>query len=301
MLKFNKEKVEEVVLYFANELGEMATLHHIQKAIWLADMTHMANYGRPIVGGRYMATKYGIESWDEVGGSAMGEVEKLTSQERCCPFNIDIATMKISPLRYPSRRTLSQSDWSCLEMVSHRLQGKTVDDIEAMEHTRTWREITNDGQRIRPDFPVIVPLNMMYGELDNGVSVLKKIEMVGDPDIVAFLGEQDGRQMYEVVTSVDENGIFYTVSDSRKNAVSSVRAAYDIGHDIDVWITTTLRDTQQFIIYRGDIDSAKHKSSDLQFATVQPLSAHDDEANVIALCGELVEKRYGEIWRVVDA
>lgn len=55
---FNKDKAVEVVLYLANKRQSIDKMS-LYKFLFFADIEHLNKYGRPIIGGDYIAMQYG--------------------------------------------------------------------------------------------------------------------------------------------------------------------------------------------------------------------------------------------------
>ena len=56
---YNSTKAEQVVLWFLHKHGGAMDKLKLVKLVFYADREHLARYGRPIVGGRYVAMQHG--------------------------------------------------------------------------------------------------------------------------------------------------------------------------------------------------------------------------------------------------
>lgn len=115
-LKFrsNPEKALEVILWLANRRPPL-DFHSILKLLFFADVYHLNNYGRPIVGDQYRALPYGPvpqTTYDILKGEPLA-MEELDSDGM--PFEV-VGKFRVKPLREANNRKLSASD---IEALTH--------------------------------------------------------------------------------------------------------------------------------------------------------------------------------------
>jgi len=133
----NLNKAIEVILYLSNRVNNI-TFHKLLKMLFFADIYHLNNYGRPIVGDEYYALQAGpvastiydilkedpwtIENLREVPF----EIEKRRENEKIVPY--------IIPIRDYNPDELSISDEEALDLIIKKYKNCSFGDLYTLSH-----------------------------------------------------------------------------------------------------------------------------------------------------------------------
>lgn len=147
----NMAKALEVVLWLADKDPEI-DFHKILKLLFFADKYHLNKYGRPIVGGTYLADIYGPVSQPVY---LILREEPLTAEmlERNGepPFKV-VSRYKVRAERSANRRLLSASDAEALDHA-HRLYGHlSFREITELSHDEFAYQNADGGEMRYEDF-----------------------------------------------------------------------------------------------------------------------------------------------------
>lgn len=133
LYRANMAKALEVILWVAHKRPS-ADFHKILKVLFFADKAHLNKYGRPIVGGRYLADEYGpvcAPVHDIMRG------EPLAIQMVHCnweiPFRVE-NKFRIIAERCPNMRLLSKSDVDALEESFNQYGHLSFDELVDISH-----------------------------------------------------------------------------------------------------------------------------------------------------------------------
>ncbi len=150
MIQFrnNTEKSLEVILWMANRRPGI-DFHAILKLLFFADVEHLNEYGRPIVGGRYNALEYGpaskpthdILDRDPMILEALGIDGEL-------PFDVRFR-YRVYPKREPNMRKLSRSDIQALEKAWDEYSHLDFDGLTEVSHRHPAYKSAEDEGRFR--------------------------------------------------------------------------------------------------------------------------------------------------------
>lgn len=129
----NVSKAHEVILWLAKRSPGI-DVYHLVKAAFFADKHHIANYGRPIVGDKYEAAPwgplprviYGLLKREPIELLALGSNEEVQ-------FKLD-KRFRITALRDPNLRVLSESDQEALELGEAHVRNRSFEDIYQETH-----------------------------------------------------------------------------------------------------------------------------------------------------------------------
>ena len=159
-LKANYRKIVEAVLFLIEEAerrGTYVTKYEIVKSVFVADVAHLNNYGRPISFDNYYAMKDGpvpSATYDLLGderpenfGPDFGPWP-LWSREPS-PKDGTRALKYVRPKRSANRRVLSETDISALSEALSLIKAQSFSDTRDMTHEyeayrEAWHE---DGEK----------------------------------------------------------------------------------------------------------------------------------------------------------
>ncbi len=146
--KPNINKAIEVILWFCNRNNGKINKYNLLKALFYAEVEHLNQYGRPIIGDQYIAMQYGtvpslVRDLIEKNKFALGE-ECISS----LPY--DLEKNNISAKRGAENECFSKSDITCLEHAfekyGHLPFGKLCDlNHEHDAWKKTWEEHPNEA------------------------------------------------------------------------------------------------------------------------------------------------------------
>jgi len=142
----NPRKALEVILWFANKRRGI-DFHSILKLLFFADVVHLNEYGRPIVGDDYNALPYGpvAQTTYDILKCEPLAVEELGLDEM--PFTI-AGRYRVHPKREPDLRKLSESDVEALQTAWDRYAHLSFNARTDQSHEHpAYRNA--DGQRMR--------------------------------------------------------------------------------------------------------------------------------------------------------
>jgi len=162
-LKPNKRKILESILFLIEEAGRRGsyvTQYEIVKSIFLADINHLENYGRPITFDNYVAMKFGpvpSESFDMLKpeykpSPLLSDAWPLWTREQS-PSDGPNAFKYVAPARPANRRTLSETDRAALTQAIEKVKSLGFGALKNLTHKHrayidAWRD---DGDRAAYD------------------------------------------------------------------------------------------------------------------------------------------------------
>ncbi len=118
----NRKRILEAILFLIQEgerIGDPVTQYEIVKSLFLADMEHLEQYGRPITFDNYAALEFGpvpVRSYDFLKPDYNGQID--FPNEAWPPWTLEHARAKAyfyrGPKRNPNLRLLSETDVAAL-------------------------------------------------------------------------------------------------------------------------------------------------------------------------------------------
>jgi len=170
-LRPNRKRILESILFLISEAekcGGYLTQYEIVKSLYLADLSHLENYGRPITFDNYTAMKNGpvpsaafdMLKQDYDGSAQFGESWPLWVSE---PSPADgQRALKFHKLkRQPNIRALSSSDRAALSEALSNVKALKFGGIRDLTHTHpaylaAWKE--NGGRKAYDmDYVLLIP------------------------------------------------------------------------------------------------------------------------------------------------
>lgn len=82
---YEKDRAYNATLWLLHQHGGMLNRLKLIKLVFLADLEHLAKYGRPIVGGRYVAMKHG-----PVASELLSDIQRRTPGLPFSPVNLNV-------------------------------------------------------------------------------------------------------------------------------------------------------------------------------------------------------------------
>lgn len=132
------DKAIEAALFVAHRVGA-PTLHAISKVLYHADKAHLARYGRPISGDRYIAMKHGPvpSATYDIFKTLRGDADFPLPERARTAMAVEDFTVR--PLRAPDESVLSPSEQDCLAAAAAEHGSKTFNQRTAESHGAAWR------------------------------------------------------------------------------------------------------------------------------------------------------------------
>ncbi|WP_292141484.1 Panacea domain-containing protein [Mesorhizobium sp.] len=135
-MKFSldKQKAVEAIVFIAQQMPGVGRFH-ASKALYFAELEHLRNYGRPIVGDRYVAMDNGPVpsfSYDVLKGNLVGADKELV--EGALEIDTRWRHPKYKAARTPNLELFSQSDLECLRSGIEHVNGKSFGSISDETH-----------------------------------------------------------------------------------------------------------------------------------------------------------------------
>lgn len=162
-LKPNKRKILESILFLIEEAGRRntyVTQYEIVKSIFLADISHLEECGRPVTFDNYVAMKFGpvpSESFDMLKpeyrpNPLLSDTWPLWTREPS-PDDGPNAFKYIAPKRPANRRSLSETDITALSRALEKVKSLGFGALKNLTHKHrayidAWRD---DGERAAYD------------------------------------------------------------------------------------------------------------------------------------------------------
>lgn len=143
-IKFNidMDKTIEVILWLSNKKHNI-TYHTLLKLLFYAEEYHLNKFGRPIIGDRYVAMKFGpvaSMTYDLIQKNA--KRKEITSIINKLPF--DNPDKTVIPYREANTYYLSQSDIEALEYSFETYKDYKFDDFCDSTHEHmAWKNARN--------------------------------------------------------------------------------------------------------------------------------------------------------------
>lgn len=150
--KFNKSKAISAVLYVANELInregiKRPDLHKIFKVLYFADEKHLAKYGRPVIGDRYIAMTYGPvpSTIYDIFKLVRGDETFICDSEQFSKY-FDVESHFIQPKQEPDMEELSQSDLECINESLQENQALSFKQLVNKSHDLAYKKAAKDDK-----------------------------------------------------------------------------------------------------------------------------------------------------------
>jgi uncharacterized phage-associated protein len=176
-------KALEVILYLASKQGKL-DFYRIVKIVFYADKHHLSKYGRPIVGGAYIAMPHGpvpdvvysILKGDEIEYQFFLEYGGLNNDPM--PFEVRDRYW-VYPTRAPNTKLLSDSDMEALDLAYVAHSTKSFRELEHLTHAEdAYVSAVEQGR------------NLDYRDMiddDDGAAELKRRDLERTSKTVAFV------------------------------------------------------------------------------------------------------------------
>ena len=134
---FSKEKALEALVWIASEWPGV-TQYFVGKTLYFADVAHLNDCGRPILGDEYAAMEYGpVPSfvYDLIKGERIdGHIKKHLNESIESVKNEGTSNIEIKALREPDRDYFSGSDLHFLEKSLNFCKGKSMKELSELTH-----------------------------------------------------------------------------------------------------------------------------------------------------------------------
>jgi uncharacterized phage-associated protein len=143
---WNQEKALNAVLFVANQL-EKADFHKVFKIFYFADRSHLATYGRTILGDQYVAMKDGpvpsstydfLKAFrtDAFGGNLVAEAKERMEVDRYL----------VIPKSQAEEEYLSVSEMECLRQSVSEHKNLTFGQLSEKSHDYAWQRASMNNE-----------------------------------------------------------------------------------------------------------------------------------------------------------
>ena len=166
----DSEKAINVVVYLATRLPERRNAYKILKAIYRANKTHLAKYGREIFNETYQALEWGTVpafAYDIVTHVQKGKMQPRMPSDVRDKISVSVGHT-IKPLVKPNLKALSQSDIECLEEAVEFYRNMSFEDVADNAH--------EDAAYKAAPLNSVIPIEKIILTLPNGERLLKHLK-----------------------------------------------------------------------------------------------------------------------------
>jgi uncharacterized phage-associated protein len=133
-------KAANAVLFVASAIPEVR-FHKLLKIIYFADLKHLAMYGRPITGDRYVAMKDGpVASW------IYDLLKRNRGKEWWDTFEVTWLMKNVMPKTVPDLDCFSDSDIECLQESITENKGLGFGELARKSHGYAWQATRRHGE-----------------------------------------------------------------------------------------------------------------------------------------------------------
>lgn len=145
----NREKAVEVIVWFCNQKkNNHINRYNLLKALFYAEVEHLNHFGRPIIGDKYMAMKYGtvpslVRDLIEKNRLAFG-----SNFIRTLSAAFDVNGNLIEAKRFAKTKFFSKSDIQCMQRAYREYGSLPFDKLRDLNHEHvawktTWEACPN--------------------------------------------------------------------------------------------------------------------------------------------------------------
>lgn len=142
-ITFKPLKAVEASIYVASKLKN-PTVHEVLKLLYFADKCHLREYGFLALGDRYFAMDFGpvAECTYDMLKIARGENNSWYSKEMVAAVDgaLAVSGSKVTPLRSPSKQSLSASYVCALEEALRQFGGLSFNERTELSHDEAWKK-----------------------------------------------------------------------------------------------------------------------------------------------------------------
>lgn len=141
---FDESKAANVVLYITQKLGGRVDFHKLFKIIYFADQKHLVQFGRPVLGDRYIKMPHG-----PVPSNVYNAVKSVKSPSPFYNFesfeeSIVVRGMIVSSEQEPDLSELSRSDIMCLDDSIMENKDLTFLELRNKSHGQAYNDCQDD-------------------------------------------------------------------------------------------------------------------------------------------------------------
>ncbi|MBI9056824.1 MAG: SocA family protein [Labilibaculum sp.] len=136
---FDENKAVATVLFILQERGKIGR-HELFKILYFADQKHLAQYGRPVIGDRYIAMKNG-----PVPSKIYDAIKSVAEPSSMYSFELFDSAIKTSNIFIeaklgPDMDELSKSDITCLLESIKENSGLSFHQLTDKSHGLAWQK-----------------------------------------------------------------------------------------------------------------------------------------------------------------
>lgn len=138
---FNEDKAIETIVYVAKK-APIADIYHLAKICYFADLLHLEDYGRPILGDVYIKMDYGpvpSKIYD-----LFKSVRNFSHQNLVSAFTVEGNAIKA--LRDYNEDEFSRSDIICLDKSIQTHGHKSFEQLKNESHDSAWQSAENNRE-----------------------------------------------------------------------------------------------------------------------------------------------------------
>ena len=172
--KYDRRRANEVILWFIDRQGGTVDKIKLIKLIFFADLKHLQQYGRPIVGGTYCAMDFGpvcSELYDDI---------KRSQRDEALPYRTKEGGHSLNAVSLPVGDLLSESDLEILESVNSEFGKMDTFRLSDITHQlKLWKKHFSAGTSVQ------IPYEDFFSDPEKECSEM--LEIIKEDQIVRDL------------------------------------------------------------------------------------------------------------------
>ena len=140
--KFDQDKAIAAILYIVESINN-ADMHSVFKTMYFADRSHLAKYGRPVIGDQYIAMEDGpvpsiIYDWCKYSRENDESFEGF--------FHLKNNSFYIDTLQKPDLDEFSASDLECIDEAIELIKHLTYQQRKDLSHDDAYTKAPINGE-----------------------------------------------------------------------------------------------------------------------------------------------------------
>ena len=150
--KFHEEKAIAALLYIARRLIALKSpkakpdLHKIFKIMYFADQKHLARYGRPVLGGFYIAMDHGPVPSQVYDMIKIVRGDTIFDSNRGYDAFFDVNDHYVHPKQKPEMDHFSESDLECINESLQENRYLSFEQLKTKSHDNAYCKASKDDK-----------------------------------------------------------------------------------------------------------------------------------------------------------
>lgn len=142
---FDKEKATQALLYIVSRYGH-AGKHKVFKSMYFAEQQHMARYGAPLLGDRFIAMNYGpvpTRVYDFV--QTIGQNFSSNTNAEVPESLFSRQGHMLQALAEPNMDYLAETEIECLDEAIAKCKDLEFGELSRISHDNAWQQAPANG------------------------------------------------------------------------------------------------------------------------------------------------------------